>query len=158
MKAAPTQRGVITVMSRDEILGRASPLARRFRNLFVERLGHLPYAEEYTNRYELSVPAPHPDLGELRVRDDGDELTISVGPHHWHVALDRFDHASPGRQVDLAAEAAVGDVQRLVEGRTVLRVQRRDGRVGATMGYDIGHPHIGPPGEDEVEYLWTGPR
>jgi len=145
-------------MSVDEILKRASPLARQFRALFVARLGHLPYAEEYTNRYELSVPAPHPDLRELRVRDDGDELTISVGPHHWHVPLDDFQDAPADRRVELAADAAVGDVQRLVEGRTVLRVQRRGGRVGATMEYDIEHPHIPPPRPDEVEYLWTGPR
>ena len=146
------------LMSTEEIFERASPLARRFRGMFAERLGHLQYFEEYTNRYELFVPAAHPDVGELRVRDDGDELTISVGPHHWHVPLDHFDDVTPDARVELAAGVAVGDVQRLVEGRTVLRVQRHGSRIGSTMEYDIDHPHIRPLAVDEVEYLWTGPR
>jgi len=144
-------------MSAEQILEKASPLARRFRALFVERLGHLGYTEEFSDRYELAIAAPHPDVGELRVRDDGDELTISLGPHHWHVPEYMFDGETEARRPDLAAEAAVEDVRGVVEGRTVLRVARRNGRIGSTMTYDPD-AHVPPLAADETEYTWTGPR
>jgi hypothetical protein len=44
----------------DPSFAKASVLARRFRALFLERLGTLSFTEEFTNRYELAITAPHP--------------------------------------------------------------------------------------------------
>jgi hypothetical protein len=146
-------------MEPDQALEAACPLAQRFRTLFKAQLGHLPHTESFTDRYEVAVPAPNADLGELRVRDDGDELTISVGPHHWHVSLYQFEEEAEERRADLVAETAVDDVRRVVDGRTVIRVQRRaDGSVGTTSSLDVEYANKRPAAADEVEYLWSGPR
>jgi hypothetical protein len=145
-------------MASDSIFENASPLGQRFRALFLQQLAYLPYAEEFTDRYELSIPAAHPEVGELRVRDDADELTISVGPHHWHISLYMFDAEPEERRIELAAGTAVDDLRRFVEGRTVLRVEHRNGQVRSTMSYDPDSAAVELPTENETEYLWTGPR
>ena len=138
----------------DQILERASPAARLFRALFGDQLGYLRHTEEFTDRYELVIPAPHPELGELRVRDDGDELTVSIGPHHWHNSLHLFDEEPELRRSELVAEVTVEDIRRVVQGRTVIRVGRGS---GSTKSYDLGATDVKPPSPDEIDYVWTGP-
>ncbi|MCC6929489.1 MAG: hypothetical protein IT359_10910 [Gemmatimonadaceae bacterium] len=146
-------------MEADHASDGVGPLAERFRALFKTHLGHLPHAESFADGNELVVPAPDAALGELRVRDDGDELTICVGPHHWHVPVYRFQDESEERRADRVAETAVADVRRLVEGQTVIRVRRRaDGSIGRTSSLDAECARELPPTADEVEYVWTGRR
>src|SRR5688572_6451889 len=117
----------------DDNLESTSPLARRFRAMFLEQFTHLEYVERFTNRYELSIPAPCPELGQLRVRDDGDELTVCIGPHHWHNSLDSFDGESARRQLELVAEATINDIRSVVDGRTAISVRQRGGVIGSTI-------------------------
>jgi hypothetical protein len=139
-------------------LQQLSPLAQRFRERFTEELGQLVYAEEFTDRYELAIPPAHPEVGELRVRDDGDELTISVGPHHWHVPLDLYQDAPETQRVPLAADAAVEGVRDVLQERTILRYTRRDGKITSTESYHADYARVRPPTVDDNEYTWRGPR
>ena len=146
-------------MLNDEQLAGLSPLGREFRNRFLRELPSVPHSEQITNRYELVIPPAHPSVGELRVWDDGDELTIGLGEHHhWHVPLYMYDDAAEARRPELAAATAVDDIRRVLEGRTVLRVTRRAGKVVSSTTYDPERSTIAPPTRDDTEYLWDGPR
>lgn len=140
-------------------MARLSPVARSFRLRFAEQLSHVAHREEFTDRFEFVIPPADPEVGELRVWDDGDELTISVGEtHHWHVLLDRFDDQLQERRPDLLARAAVREIQAFLEGRTILRLTRRNGRMMSSMIYDPERARVRPPTNDDTDYLWTGRR
>ena len=139
-------------------LASLSPLAQQFRSMLTGQLAGVTHTEEFTDRYELVIAPVHPDVGELRVRDDGDELTVSVGLHHWHVPVYLYEEKPEDRRIVLAAESAVDGVRDLLEGRTVLRITRRRGQVVHTTSYSIDYADISPAGPDDTEYLWTGPR
>jgi hypothetical protein len=145
-------------MLSNEQLNRISPLARHFREQFSREFAQVAYVEEFTDRYELAIPPAHPEVGELRVRDDGDELTISVGPHHWHVPLYLYEDAPEPERARLAAGAAVDGVRDVLEERTILRVTHRGGHLASTQSYSVDHPGVRPPTAEDKEYTWTGPR
>ena len=54
----------------DKQLAALSPLARAFRGLFLADLGSVSHAETFTDRYELTIPAADPSVGEICVWDD----------------------------------------------------------------------------------------
>ena len=139
-------------------LARLSPLARRFRMLFVELLPEVAHSETFTDHYELVIQAAHEEVGPLHVRDDADELTISVGAHHWHVPLYMYEEAPEPERIAQAAERAVTDVRNVLQHRTVLRVTRRDGHIVRTMSYSIDYLGVEPAAAGDSEYLWRGPR
>ena len=138
-------------------LKQLSPLGRRFREAFRARLQAVAHSEVLSDRYELVIPAAHPDVGELRVYDDGDELTICLGPHHRHVPS---FHEGPleGAKLDEAVESAVQDIEDVLEHRTILRVTRRNGQITSTSTYPIDHDGVSPTTDADKEYVWKGPR
>jgi hypothetical protein len=140
----------------DKYLSQLSPLARRFRDGFRARL-RVAHSEEFTDRFELVIPAAHPDVGELRVRDDGDELTISLGPHHWHVPS-FHEGTLDGAGLEAAVESAVQSIEDVLEHRTILRVTRRNGQITSTTTYAVNHEGISPPTDADREFVWRGPR
>jgi len=95
-------------------------------------------------------------VGDLRVRDDIEDLTISVGPHHWHVSLSRFDQEPQEQQVIRAADEAFDDVRAVLADETIIRLRRTDGRIASTMSYGLDYDHRWPLRSDETEYLWSG--
>src|SRR6185312_1213278 len=146
-------------MLSDKQLAPLSPLARAFRILFLADLGSVPHAETFTDRYELTIPAADPSVGEICVWDDEDELTIHLGEHHhWHVPLYMYADESQATRPALAAATAIKDIRNVLEGRTVLRVRRHEGRVVSSTTYDRTAAKVVPPSPEDSEYLWTGPR
>lgn len=140
-------------------LQRASPLAREFHERIGVRLRDVEYSEEFSDRYEFSIRARHPAVGELRVRDDGDELTISLGVHHhWHVPEYLFENEPVNRRHVLAAEAAVESVASVLENRTVIRVSRESAHSRGSMSYSRASATVKPLTADEEEFFWSGPR
>lgn len=146
-------------MLNSEQLAGLSPLGRAFRDRFLHELASVPHAEQITDRYELVIPPAHPSVGELRVWDDGDELTIALGEHiHRHVRLCMYDDAAEAGRPALAAATTVDDIRRVLEGRTGLRITRRHGRVVSSTTYDPEQCTIAPATRDDSEYVWDGPR
>jgi len=144
---------------KDDQLALLSPLARAFRDRFASELGHVPYEESFNDRYELVIPAAHPSVGALWVWDDGDELTIGLGVHHhWHVSLYMYAEEREADRLALAAAGAVESVRDVFEGRTVLRVRRRLGKLVSSTTYLLANAEIAAPSPDDTEYLWDGPR
>ena len=41
-------------------------------------------AEMHTDEHSITLRATHPQVGDLKVLDEGDELTVMVGPAHAH--------------------------------------------------------------------------
>ena len=147
-------------MLTDDELSRLSPLAQQFRKQFFYSFPTLPHREEFTDCYELIVPAAHPDVGDLRVRDDEEELTLSVGPHHWHVTLSHFDEQPQEPQIPFAAgaaNAAIDDLRAILGNVTIFRMRQANGRSEHTMSYGPEYPRRLPLQPGEREYRWTGP-
>ena len=147
-----------TLMLDDRLFAQLSPLARRFRAEFAEQLSHVVHVETFTDRYELVIPAAHDEVGPLHVRDDGDELTISVGAHHWHVPLYMYEDDPEDERVALAAAMAVTNVRDVLEHRTILRITRSGWRIASTMSYNIDYEDVSPATANDREYVWSGPR
>ena len=146
-------------MLTEQQLASLSPLAQAFRARFRAELGHVAHTETFTNRYELAIPPAHPDVGVLRVYDDHEELTLGLGEHHhWHVSLYHFDSEPPETRVAATADAAVESVRALLEHRTILRLSRRQGRVTGSTTYAVDYAEMPPPGPEDSEYVWAGPR
>ena len=109
-------------MLSDKQLAALSPLARAFRGLFLADLGSVPHAETFTDRYELTIPAADPSVGEICVRDDGDKLTIHLGEHHhWHVPLFMYADESQATRPALAAATAIASNATLSRPWTALK-------------------------------------
>jgi hypothetical protein len=67
----------------DEV--RFDPLAREFRAAFQRRLADLQVREEFSNRLVVTIPALHPETGNIAVWL-GDEVTVGIG-EHFHASL-----------------------------------------------------------------------
>ncbi len=61
------------LQSKDE--ARLDSLAREFRTVFRQRLDNVRPREEFTDRLVVTVPALHPETGDIVVWLDGDEET-----------------------------------------------------------------------------------
>jgi len=68
---------------RDE--ARLDSLAVEFRSAFRRRLPDVHPREQFTDRLVVTVPALHPETGDIVARLDGDDVTVSLGEHfHCH--------------------------------------------------------------------------
>ena len=91
--------------------------------------------------------------------DDEDELTIGLGEHHhWHASLYMYEDEPEAERPERAAAMAVAEIRSVLEGHTVLRITRRDGRVVSSSTYDPTVARMAALSAEESEYLWTGPR
>ena len=140
-------------------VGSVSPLMREFCQRFATAFPTLAYTEVFSEQLEIRIPPKHPDVGALCVRDDGDELTMLLGPHHhWHLPTTFFDDSPSELRADLTAQWAVDQIRALLEDRLVLRVRWNDGKVRSSTTYAVDHPSMKPASGEEREYVWSGPR
>ena len=147
-------------MLTDDELSRLSPLAQQFRKQFRYAFPTLLHREEIRNCYELVIPAAHPDVGDLRVRDDQEELTISVGPHHWHVTLSYYEEQTKEPHIPFGAgtaNAAIDDLHAILGNVTIFRERNANGRIEHTMSYGPEYSKRSPLLPGEREYRWSGP-
>jgi hypothetical protein len=140
----------------DEV--RLDPLAREFRAAFQRRLADLQVREEFSDRLVVTIPALHPETGNIVVWLDGDEVTVGIGEHfHCHFETYLDEAVTAGERDRVAAEQAVEFVANFLADSIVLRVQYEDGRVGSASAFSVDSPHS-PPGPQEIDYLWSGPK
>ena len=98
-----------------------------------------------------SFPAAHPEVGDLRIDDDGDELTISVGQlTHGHFA--------PGNNQRPVHEKEEELIERVLEFLDQVFHDRIEfWTAGKSGGW---HPRGGKPlasGPNTRRFLWSGP-
>jgi hypothetical protein len=137
---------------------RLNPLAREFRAAFRRQLAHKASAEEFTDRLVVTIPALHPETGNIVVWLDDDEVTVGIGEHfHCHFETYVDDTVAPDDRNRVAAERAVEFIGNFMSDSIVLRVEREGGRVASAGTFSGAAPHA-PPGPHEIDYLWSGPR
>jgi len=102
---------------------------------------------------EIAIfPAAHPDVGDVVVSDDGDEITVTVGSiSHGH--FNAFD-LSPDQAAQRIAEDVADFIESLFAGRVLLWKNRQ----GSSGGWDTVAEGETPTRRANVfNYLWTGP-
>lgn len=110
----------------------------------------------------LRVPATAPEVGEIVVRNDGDELTVYVGHiDHRHFEVPCATGATEqDRQREVAADVA-GWIQDILAERVRFRVEFEAGRL---VGCSSRHTEDHDGGRrltrtDQVrEYTWSGEK
>jgi hypothetical protein len=132
---------------------RLDSLAQEFRKAFQHRLGHVLRREEFTDRLVVTVPAIHPETGDIVARLDGDEVTVGIGAH-FHCHFERYFEKERGR---LAAEDAVDFIASFMADSIVLRVRRDRGRVVSAWTQSVDAPATSPDA-NETDYLWPADR
>jgi hypothetical protein len=136
---------------------RLDSLARQFLNVLRSRTDLGPYQAEFTDRLKVTFPARHPETGNLVVRLDYDEVTVSIGDG-FHTHFPTFGEDIPIDQREQAAvEEAVAYIEDFLADRLVLRLRLKNGMVrsGETFPIDAEAKPLGP---GERDYLWSGPR
>ena len=100
----------------------------------------------------LLIPAAHPDVGDVEIRDDEDELTVSVGTIS-HAHFNTFgEDISEEASADQIAENVASLLIDLVNDRVVLWSHQG---AGGWRTFDEGEPLEFEPRAQN--YLWSGP-
>lgn len=97
-------------------------------------------------------PAIHPDVGDIQIYDDGDELTVVAG-NFTHGHFSNYDESRGVEEKELQIVDAVADfLEDLFADRIVLWGSQR----GSGGWY---YPeHAGDDPGHEREHVWSGPR
>jgi hypothetical protein len=143
------------LQSKDE--ARLDSLARKFRAVFQQRLGDMQPREEFTDRLVVTVPALHPETGDIVVWLDGDEVTVGIGEHfHCHFETYLDEGVPQAHREGLATERAVEFIEAFLADSIVLRVRREGGRVVSAGTHPVDTQQASPDA-GETDYLWSGP-
>ena len=106
------------------------------------------------NQPTASFPAAHPEVGDLIIDDDGDELTISVGQlTHGHFSPRNYEDPPEERQ-----EQIIGDVIEFLDEvfRDEVEFWTADaGKMGGWQTRGKGYPLAWRP--EVRRYVWSGP-
>lgn len=98
------------------------------------------------------IPAAHPDVGAVEIRDDEDELTVTIGTI-THAHFNTFgEDISEEASADQIAEHVASLITDLVNDRVVL--WSHEG-AGGWRTFDEDEPLEFEPGAQN--YLWSGP-
>ena len=98
----------------------------------------------------MIFPAKHPDVGDVQIYDDGDEVTLIAG-NFTHGHFSNHDDISLEKREQEIAEVVADFLDRLFADQVVLW--------GSQQG--IGGWRVVEPGSDRIpkdsEYVWSGP-
>jgi hypothetical protein len=111
--------------------------------------------EAETDRPRVVFAAEHPQVGDLTVSDDGDEVTLMVGTgNHWHIRTFEEGLADVARE-DRTIEEVLGFLEELFADRIEFWWNDRGGssrqRKQETRGW-FSRWFFG-----EETYVWSGP-
>jgi hypothetical protein len=110
----------------------------------------------------LRIPAKAPEVGDIVVRNDGDELTVCIGriDHRHFEVYCATGVSEPERQREVSQDAAEW-IQDILSERVRFRVEFRAGRVIAGSSWHIEHHDGGRwlrPTDEVREYTWSGEK
>ena len=99
----------------------------------------------------VTIPAAHPEVGDIAIDDDGDELTLHLG-HHTHSHFSPFDYSRPvAEYADALVDQVVEFLDEVLADRIVIWSSTRGGG-----SYPRGERD--PLGfADARHYVWSGP-
>jgi hypothetical protein len=110
----------------------------------------------------LRVPAKAPEVGDIVVRNDGDELTVCIGRiNHRHFEVYCLTGATEQERQREVAENATEWIVDILAERVRFRAEFEAGRLIAGSSWHIGHRDGGgwPTRTGEVrEYTWSGEK
>lgn len=136
---------------------RLDALAREFRTVFQQRLGHVNAQEEFTDRLIVAIPASHRETGNIVVWLDGDEVTVGIGEHfHCHFETYLDDSIPQVERERLAVARAVDFIASFMADSIVLRVSRERGRIVSVTALPLDTLEA-QPNSEETDYWWSGP-
>lgn len=118
-------------------------LQRRFPNRGIETIED--------DRPHLRFPAIHPEVGDVEIYDDGDELTVVYG-NFTHCHYDEYLRVSDQWQVD-AVNAVIADLEALFSDR--LRMWGSPETAGGILREGDEEESLWEPGDPQ--YVWSGP-
>jgi len=132
------------------------PLPRKLLAAFREAFPDLGHSEAVDRGTPLlTVPARHPESGDLRLWLQSDEVAIGVGERfHTHVATYLYDFADLGAKEDAVVEEVIDYVRDVLADRVVMSAHASNR--WARMEH-LEHAPTGPPEPDVIRLVWSGP-
>jgi hypothetical protein len=131
-------------------------LAREFRAALRRWLPNLEWVEDFSDRLIIRIPAHNPETGAITVWLDGDEVTVGIGEYfhtHFEAYLTEQAEQTQTERERRAAARAAAFIADFIADEIVLRIG--DGRYAGTFHRAIKKE---PPGPEETDYLWSGPK
>ena len=98
-----------------------------------------------------TIPAAHPDVGEIVLQDDGHEITAFIG-RFTHSHFSNYDDIPESEKEQVIAEDVAQFLEDLFADRVVMWGSHDSG--GGWRSIDYGDA----PQPKRNEYVWTGPR
>ena len=132
-------------------------LAREFRAALRHRLPNLEWVEDFSDRLIIRIPAHNPETGAITVWLDGDEVTVGIGEYfhtHFEAYLTEQAELTQTERERRAAARAAAFIADFMADEIVLRIGR-GGRNAGTFHRAIKEE---PPGPEQMDYLWSGPK
>ena len=106
------------------------------------------------------IPEASPDVGELVVWNDGDELTVGVGKiSHHHFSTWDFNGVPQSEQVQRASARAIEWIEAIISERVRFRVEYEGDRVIAGSWWSADRDDGGrwlKRTTRAIEYTWSG--
>ncbi|HWI62489.1 MAG TPA: hypothetical protein VNT75_11660 [Symbiobacteriaceae bacterium] len=147
---------------------RLDSLARSFQTAFQNRFADVEYLEEFMDQLIVTIPAKHPETGDVVVWLDADEITVGIGPHfHRHFEAYLQQGMTTEEQEREAVEGALDFIEEFIAEKTFLRIFRTD--IGDPAGASVLRADA--PGQTSTminagvrgdwtaqDYVWSGPR
>jgi hypothetical protein len=96
-------------------------------------------------------PGVHPDVGDVEVCDDGDEITVYAG-NFTHGHFSNYDDVAEEQKARLISEDVIEFLEAVFADQVVFWGSHQGG--GGWRRLDLA-PHPGPA---NGEYVWSGPR
>jgi hypothetical protein len=83
------------------------------------------------------IPAKHPDVGDMTIYDDGDELTIEIGhKHHTHISAYNYGSYAEEERLAMVARAAADFADDVMRDRVCITVEFKGERcIGSSHFY-----------------------
>lgn len=135
----------------------ADPFTEVFRNLLPPALH--PYLASDENVI-FRMPEASPDVGELLVWNDGDELTVGVGKiSHHHFPTWDFEGVPEAEQMRRASARAIEWIEAIISDRVRFRVEYEGDRVCAGSWWSTDQGDGGrwlQRTTRVIEYTWSG--
>ena len=114
---------------------------------------------EFKGRLVITIQARVPEVGDITIWLEGDEITVGIGElHHSHFEVYTQSADTLDERERLAAESAVEYIRDIIEERVRFRVQFQQGRCLGSSSWYPEHSEVGPPlsRADEIrEYVWS---
>ena len=119
--------------------------------ILKERFSESRFRVESGEPPRVTIPASHPDVGDVVLQDDGDEITAFVG-NFTHSHFSNYDDIPLPEKEQIIAQDVVQFLEQLFADRVVMWGSHRSGGGWRTLDYDERSQR------KQKEYVWSGPR